>query len=211
MWPRRLLRIMTQPMDPVGAAGQPAPRRGRLRRFLTAALASLWRCLPAVLVTLLLGVAAGFLWAAVAPRPHLVMTGPGAAQVTSAESTAFIGGDGWYCLICLAGGIISGVIGYLLAVRGHHPVGMALVLLSGLGAGLITLWIGQHSGQAGYHHLLSTLPAGRHLSASLSLGARSALALWPLAAGIMAGALELNDTLRDRKRTAQDGQALALD
>ena len=111
-----------------------------------------------MLVTLLLGVAAGFLWAALAPRPYLVMTGPGAAQVTSAESSAFIGGDGWYCLICLAGGIISGLAGYLLAVRGHHPVGMALVLLSGLAAGLIALAIGQHSGQASYHHLLSTLP-----------------------------------------------------
>jgi hypothetical protein len=196
---RTLLRIMTQPMDPVGTAAQPT-RRGSLRGWLTA-----------VLVTLLLGVAAGFLWAAVAPRPYLVMTGPGAAQVTSAESSAFIGGDGWYCLICLVGGIISGLAGYLLAVRGHHPVGMALVLLSGLAAALIALQIGQHSGQASYHHLLSTLPAGRHLSASLSLGARSAIALWPLAAGIMAGALELNDVLRDRKRGTQEGRALALD
>ena len=196
---RTLLRIMTQPMDPVGTAAQPT-RRGTLRGWLTA-----------VLVTLLLGVAAGFLWAAVAPRPYLVMTGPGAAQVTSAESSAFIGGDGWYCLICLVGGIISGLAGDLLAVRGHHPVGMALVLLSGLAAALIALQIGQHSGQASYHHLLSTLPAGLHLSASLSLGARSAIALWPLAAGIMAGALELNDVLRDRKRGTQEGRALALD
>ncbi len=190
---------MTQPMDPVGPAAQPAARGRTLRRTLAA-----------VLVTLLLGVAAGFLWAALAPRPYLVMTAPGAAQVTSAESSAFIGGDGWYCLICLAGGIISGLAGYLLAVRGHHPVGMALVLLSGLAAGLIALAIGQHSGQASYHHLLSTLPACRHLSASLSLGAHSAIALWPLAAGIMAGALELNDVLRDRKRGPQDDRTLAL-
>ncbi len=194
------MRIMTQPIDPAGVAAQPR-RRG----------AALWRTLAAVLVTLVLGVAAGYLWAAAAPRPHLVMTGPGAAQVTSAESSAFIGGDGWYCLICLAGGIISGLIGYLLAVRGHHPVAMALVLLSGLGAALVALAIGQHSGQASYHHLLSTLPAGRHLNASLSLGAGSGIALWPLAAGIMAGALELSDTLRERKRDAQDGRALALD
>jgi hypothetical protein len=187
-------------MDPVGPADQPAPRGRMLRGYLAA-----------VLVTLLLGVAAGFLWAAVAPRPYLLMTGPGAAQVTSAESSAFIGGDGWYCLICLAGGIISGLAGYLLAVRGHHPAGMALVLLSGLAASLITLEIGQHSGQASYHHLLSTLPAGRHLSASLSLGARSAITLWPLAAGVIAGALELSDVLRDRKRDTQDGHALALD
>jgi hypothetical protein len=202
---------MTQPMDPAGDAAQPRRPAGRVRGGLAATGTALWRCVPAVLVTLLLGVAAGFLWAAVAPRPYLVMTGPGAAQVTSAESSAFIGADGWYCLICLAGGIISGLIGYLLAVRGHHPVAMALVLLSGLGAGLIVLAIGQHSGQASYHHLLSTLPAGRHLSASLSLGAHSGIALWPLVAGIMAGALELSDTLRERKRDGQEGPALALD
>jgi hypothetical protein len=202
---------MTQPMDPAGAAGPPVPQPTTRRRGLAAALAALWRCVPTVLVTLLLGVAVGFLWAALAPRPYLVMTGPGAAQVTSAESSAFIGGDGWYCLICLAGGLISGLVGYLLAVRGHHPVAMAMVLLSALGASLIALEIGQHAGLASYHHLLRTLPAGRHLSASLSLGARSAIALWPLAAGIMAGALELNDALRDRKRDAQDGHALALD
>ena len=197
---RTLLRIMTQPMDSIGGvAEQPRPA-GTLRR-----------CLTVVASTLLLGVAAGFLWAAVAPRPYLVMTGPGTAEVVNAESSAFIGGDGWYCVICLAGGIISGLAGYLLAVRGHHPAGMAVVLLSGLLAGLITLEIGQHAGLATYHHLLGTLPAGAHLRASLSLGARSGIALWPLAAGLMAGAIELNDALRDRRRDAQEGRALALD
>ena len=197
---RTLLRIMTQPMDPIGGvAEQPRPA-GTLRR-----------CLTVLAITLLLGVAAGFLWAAVAPRPYLVMTGPGTAEVVNAESSAFIGGDGWYCVICLAGGIISGLVGYLLAVRGHHPAGMAVVLLSGLVAGLITLEIGQHAGLATYHHLLATLPAGAHLRASLSLGTRSGIALWPLAAGLMAGAIELNDALRDRRRDAQEDRALALD
>ncbi len=172
---------------------------------------ALRRWLAAVAITLLLGVAAGFIWAAVAPRPYLVMTGPGSAEVVNVETNAFIGADGWYCLICLAGGIISGLAGYLLAVRGHHPGGMAVVLLSGLVAGLITLEIGQHAGLATYHHLLSTLPAGAHLSESLSLGSHSGIAFWPLAAGLVAGAIELNDALRDRKRDTREGRTLALD
>jgi len=187
-------------MEPVREAARARRPGAALRRWLAAAA-----------VTLLLGVAGGFIWAAAAPRPSLVMTGPGSAEVVNVETGAFIGADGWYCLICLAGGIISGLIGYLLAVRGHDPGGMAVVLLSGLAAGLITLEIGQHAGLARYHHLLGTLPAGAHLSAALSLGARSGIAFWPLAAGIMAGAIELGGALRDRKRDTPEGHALALD
>jgi hypothetical protein len=189
----------------IPAADLPVPpargarRAGALRRWLIVTVLSL-----------VLGVAAGFLWSAVAPRPYLVMTGRGAAAVVNAETSAFIAADGWYCLICLAGGVISGLAGYLLAVRGSRPAGMAVVLLSALGAGLVALWIGENSGHAAYHHLLATLPAGAHLHASLSLGARGAIAFWPLGAGIMAGGLELSDALRDRRHGRGDGPALAL-
>lgn len=181
-------------------------RAGRRRRVADA----LRRWLAVTLLTLVLGVAAGFLWIAVAPRPYLVMTGRGAAAVVNAESSAFVAADGWYCLICLAGGAISGLAGYLMAVRGSRPAGMAVVLLSALAAGLITLMIGEHWGQAAYHHLLATLPAGTHLYASLSLGAGSAIAFWPLGAGIMAGGLELSDVLRERRQGSGNGSALAL-
>jgi len=171
---------------------------------------TLRRWLAVTLLTLVLGVAAGFGWIAVAPRPYLVMTGRGAAAVVNAETSAFVAADGWYCLVCLTGGVISGLAGYLIAVRGSRPAGMAVVLLSALAAGLVTLWIGEHWGLAGYHHLLATLPAGAHLSASLSLGASSAIAFWPLGAGIMAGGLELSDVLRERRQGSGNGSALAL-
>jgi hypothetical protein len=159
-------------------------------------------CLAVAGGTALLGVAAGFLWAVAAPRPLLVMTGRGTAAVIHAETSAFIAGDGWYCFICLAGGVISGLAGYLLAVRRHGPVAMIMVLVSALAAALITLWIGEHVGLASYHHLLATLSAGARLRAALSLGARSAIAIWPLGAGLMAGGMELAAVLRDRQVTA---------
>ena len=158
-------------------------------------------CLAVAGGTALLGVVAGFLWAVAAPRPLLVMTGHGTAAVINAETSAFIAGDGWYCFICLAGGLISGLAGYLLAVRRHGPVAMIMVLVSALAAALITLWIGEHAGLASYHHLLATLPAGVRLRAALSLGARSAIAIWPLGAGLMAGGMELAAVLRDRQGT----------
>jgi hypothetical protein len=187
---------MTEPMPLPAARAAAGIRRGVVA------------CLAVAAGTVLLGLAAGLLWAVVAPRPLLVMTGHGAAAVINAETSAFIAADGWYCFICLAGGLLSGLFGYLLAVRRYGPVAMALVLVSSVAAALITMWIGDHVGLATYHHLLATLPVGARLHAALALGARSALALWPLGAGLMAGGMELAAVLRDRQAAAP-GSALA--
>jgi hypothetical protein len=152
--------------------------------------------------TALLGVAGGFLWAAIAPRAALVVVGQGSADLVSSETSAFIAADGWYCVICLVGGVISGLLGHWLAVRRHGPVGMAAVLVGALAAGLITFWIGEQSGLATFHHLLASLPAGAHMRANLALGSRGAIAFWPLAAGLMAGGLELAGGPRGRRQPA---------
>jgi hypothetical protein len=156
--------------------------------------------LAVVAGTALLGVVAGFLWAAVAPRALLVVVSRGSADVVNSETSAFIAADGLYCLICLAGGVLSGWLGYVLAVRRQGPAGMVAVLLGGLAAGLLALWIGQQSGLATYQHLLATLPAGAHLRARLTLGARAAIGFWPLAAGLIAGGIELTGAMRDRRQ-----------
>jgi hypothetical protein len=152
--------------------------------------------------TALLGVAGGFLWAALAPRAGLVMVGRGVADLVDAETNAFIAADWWYCLVALVGGVISGLLGYWLAVRRHGPVAMAGVLVGALAAGLITMWIGQHSGFATLNHLLATLPVGAHLNAQLTLGSPSAIAFWPLAAGLIAGGIELTGAMRDQRQPA---------
>jgi hypothetical protein len=145
--------------------------------------------LAAVAGSALLGVAAGFGWAAVAPRPLLEIAGPGAASVVNPETTAFIAADAAFTLICLAGGVVSGAAGYFLAVRRHGPAGMAGVLLGAVTAAFLTRWIGEQSGLATFHHLVATLPQGARLPGSLMLSAGSGLAFWPLAAGLVAGGL----------------------
>lgn len=144
-------------------------------------------CLGVVAGTSLLGVAAGYLWAGVAPRALLVMVGPGAADAVHSETGAFIAADAWFCVIAAAGGVISGAAGYVLAVRRHGPLAMGGVLAGALAAAFIARAIGERSGLASFRHLLGTLPSGAHLHDSLTLGASSALAFWPMAAGLVAG------------------------
>ena len=141
--------------------------------------------------TAALGAAAGLGWAAVAPRAPLVMTAPGAASLVNTETTAFIAADAAFCLVCLAGGVLSGLLGYLFAVRRHGPLAMAGLLGGALAAAYVARWVGEHYGFAAFQHQLATLPTGARLNDALSLGASGALAAWPLAAGVIAGGLEL--------------------
>lgn len=141
--------------------------------------------------TVLLGVAAGLSWAALAPRAWLVMTGPGAAALLNPETNAFITADAAFCLVCLAGGVLSGALGYLFAVRKHGPVGMAGLIAGAFAAALVARWVGERSGLATFRHLLATLPAGARLRDVLTLGAGGALGFWVLGACVVAGGLEL--------------------
>ena len=45
----------------------------------------------------MLGVAAGLIWSAVAPRALLEEIGHGEAELVNAESNAFILADAWFC------------------------------------------------------------------------------------------------------------------
>lgn len=155
----------------------------------SASLGAVTASLAVVGGTALLGVAGGFVWAALAPRAGLVMTGPGAAAVVNPETSAFVAADGLFCLVCLVGGALSGLAGYVFAVRRWGPLPMAGVLAGAVAAAFLARWAGQQEGLATFHHLLATLPAGARLTGPVALGAASALTFWPLAAGLVAGGL----------------------
>jgi hypothetical protein len=152
--------------------------------------------------TALLGLAAGYVWWLAAPRALLVIVSHGAAGLVQSETSAFIAADGVFCLIALAGGVVSGALGYLLGVRKYGPLPMIGVLAGALAAGLLARWIGEQPGSGMFHHLLATLPVGARLHDSLKLGASGAIAFWPLAAGLMAGGLEAFATRDQRRRGA---------
>ncbi len=185
---RTLLATMSVPISfPDPARGDEAVRSWRWRDAVPAVVAAL----AVAAGTAALGVVAGLGWAAVAPRALLVMTAPGAAALVNTETTAFIAADAAFCLVCLAGGVISGALGYLFAVRKRGPLAMAGLLAGALAAAFVTRWVGEHSGLATFQHLLATLPVGARLRDSLTLGTTGALGFWVLAAGAVAGGLEL--------------------
>jgi len=158
-----------------------------------------------------LGLAGGLVWAALAPRPLYVVVGRGSADVVNPETTAFIAADAWFCLIGVAGGLIIGLAGYLLAVRRYGPVPMGAFLAGGLGAGITARWIGQRQGLGHFDKQLLTSHQGTLLHAPLALagdtsaalwpagGSFPAVAFWPLAAGAVAGGIMLVIAIRERR------------
>jgi hypothetical protein len=154
--------------------------------------------------TALLGVAAGYVWSLAAPRALLVIVSPGAAGLVHTETAAFIAADLTFCLIGLAGGVVSGALGHVLGVRRYGPLAMIGVLAGALAAALLARWVGEQSGLAHFHHLLATLPAGGRLLDTLTLRATAGIACWPFAAALTAGGMEALATRgRHRGRAAQ--------
>ena len=165
----------------------PASRTAPARTVRTAAVVFL--C-PAA-ATAVCGIPAGFAWGAVAPRVLVQVVGPGTAEVVNPETSAFIVADVWFCLIGVIGGLLTGSLGYLIAVRRWGPAAAAGLIAGALAAASVALWIGGLDGQAAFRYRLPGSASGTHLHASLALGAKSGLAFWPLLAALTIGAIEI--------------------
>jgi len=186
--------------DPAEVPGAARASRAPAARALVVALAG----------SAVLGFPAGLIWAAVAPRAVLQEVGQGTAQLVNAESSAFIGADAWFCVIGAAGGVITGLAGYRLLIR-RKSWRVSAVLASGLivgalAAALVTLWTGEQIGLATYQHQLATSASGTVFNSSLGLGAKSALAFWPMFTAIVIAVIEM--TARRTRRGGPDSVPL---
>jgi hypothetical protein len=148
--------------------------KGRLAAFFAALAGSA-----------VLGIVAGLIWAAVAPRPLLQEVAHGEAQYVNVETTAFIVADAWFSLIAAVGGLITGTFGYWILVRRAGAAATAGLVLGAVAAALLALWVGGNVGLGTYNHLLATSPAGTFFRDSLALGAKSTLAFWPLLTSVV--------------------------
>jgi hypothetical protein len=165
------------------AGGRPGAAQGASAAFIAIA--------AVIAGTAVLGLVAGFFWAAIAPRALVEVVGPGSAAIVSPETNAFIAANGWFLLLSVAGGLVSGAAGYALAVRRNGPPAMAGVLVGGLAAALLAKWIGQRSGAAAFNHSLALGHAGLLLRYPPMVGGLGSLMFWPIAAGLVAGGMEL--------------------
>ena len=144
-----------------------------------------------------LGIPAGLIWGEVAPRALLQEIARGEAQIVNAETNAFIGADAWFCLITAAGGLITGLLGYRL-VRRSGAAATAGLILGALAAALVAMWTGEQIGLGTYNHLLASSPNGAFFNASLALGAKTALAFWPLLTSVVILLAESGARKQDR-------------
>jgi hypothetical protein len=151
--------------------------------------------------TAVLGLLAGLIWGQVAPRAQLQEVSAGVAQVVNAETRAFIGADGWYCVIAAVGGVLTGISGYLLGIRRRGNVAQGAVtiglILGAVAASFVMRWLGEQSGYQAYQHQLAHAAAGATFSSSLTLGAKSALAFWPLFTSLVIVLAEVGRRRRD--------------
>jgi hypothetical protein len=131
-----------------------------------------------------LGLLGGLIWGEVAPRALLQEVSAGTAEIVNVETRAFFGADVWFSGIALVAGLLTGVLGYRLAVAprdGTARASVALALILGAVAGGFTMmWAGSQIGMSSFNGQLASSQAGTLFSASLTLRAKSALALWPL-------------------------------
>ncbi|HXP58267.1 MAG TPA: hypothetical protein VN847_25120 [Streptosporangiaceae bacterium] len=205
----------TNPRDPAPAEpSPPEPEEAeptRPRPTLRGARSATGTLLATLVATAVIGIPAGYIWALLAPRALAQVVSRGAADVVNAETTAFIVADAWFVLIAAIGGLLTGVAGYLLVVRGRGVPATVGLILGGVGAAALMLWIGDNYGHAQFQHRLQTSPTGTYLHASLSLGAKGALAFWPLFAALAIAIPEAVAFFRDpgRSRTRSTEQPAA--
>jgi hypothetical protein len=143
----------------------------------------------AVAGSVLLGLLAGLIWGEVAPRAVLQEIGSGTAQLVNAETTAFIAADAWFCGIATVAGLLTGVVGYRFGVApregGARAAVAAGLIVGAVAAAFVMLWLGEQIGLSSYNQHLAASPDGTVFHASLALGAKSALAFWPMFTAIV--------------------------
>jgi hypothetical protein len=135
------------------------------------------------------GLLGGLIWGEAAPRALLREISTGTAELMNAETRAFIGADAWFCGIAVVAGLLTGIIGYRFGVARHsggiRAVIAAGLILGGVAGAFVMLWLGEQIGLSAYNQHLASSANGTVFSEPLGLGARSALAFWPMFTGIV--------------------------
>jgi hypothetical protein len=136
----------------------------------------------AVVLTLL-GIGAGFAWAAVAP-PTQYVAGLEGPRLADPQTQNLIAADGLFALITGGAGLVCGIIAFAFARRPAVLLGLAL---GGTGGALIAVRVG---GSAGTTVVRAAAAEGFQEGSRLDVTAQGVLLAWPLLAVATFGLLE---------------------
>jgi hypothetical protein len=174
---------MTTPTDTTPAAPEPTPAESPAAPPAPArawVVDSLRDVLVVAAWFVVAGILGGWIWSVVATPPKVTRVGD-SASVPSEELVKQVGMDGWFIVIAVVAGVVSGLV--LLAWRRRDPLlTVALVTLGGALASWLMIHVGRALGPSDPIAALRKLPDGAHVSEALKLHAPGAAWTWPIAA-----------------------------
>ena len=156
---------------PFGKAPSPRPPGPPLWHDVRAGLLT-------VAVTVLVGAPVGLLWAALAPRVSVEVTGED-VQVLDTYEDGFITVDAWFFAAVVVAGLVGGVLAWRLGAA-HGPAVVLSLAVGGLAAAWIAGRVGGEVDRLTVEQLVASGVQGRR-ELAVQLRATSALLGWPIA------------------------------
>lgn len=159
--------------------------------------------LIALIGVLALGALLGVLWESLAPRITLVVAADGQPYPEGYQPEGYMTDDGIAALLCIAAGLIVGLVAVWAArrtVRDDRALLAALGSVIVLGAvGALALgWTGVSLGGFDLDAVVASSEPGAQITAPLSLRMSGVLVLWPLASVTVVFVAALADWWRGR-------------
>lgn len=133
-----------------------------------------------VVVGLLLGPVVGILWLWIAPAPTAI-NAEGLIYLKDQNTSEFIAADGWFLIISLVVGAITGGFAFRLLRRWPMFTVVGLTL-GALGGAWIAWKVGINLGPEPLEKTASDVPEGGTISAPISIRAKGVLLGWPVGA-----------------------------
>ncbi len=130
-----------------------------------------------VAITVLTGAPVGLLWAALAPRVTVEVSGED-VQVLDTYTDGFIAVDAWFFAAVTLAGLVGGIVAWRLG-RAHGPGVVLGLAVGGLAAAWIASRVGGEVDRVTVQELLDAGVQGR-AELAVRLRATSALLGWPL-------------------------------
>lgn len=128
------------------------------------------------------GVVAGLVWWQLVDLPQATRQG-GAVVVEADQLGKQVNSDGWFLVLALVGGLVSGIV--LLFWRERDALAMVvLVALGGGLAGVLASRLGRWLGPGSAEDVLRHKPDGAHAMMPLEVHASGLLWIWPAAAAL---------------------------